>query len=105
MNDVMLLVILADRAMYDRFHGYIKDYSVSKDCFDIITVMGEYYKAYTTITEVKWDDLATFYFLIRGKTKEDKAVAIRSILLRCSEKQKELLSAAKPPVYDDILAL
>ena len=90
MDDLTLLVTMGVKENYLRFKPYIKEYAVSKDVWSIMECLGKYYDSYPSTPLVKWDDLMGFYFMVKGKTKADKALIIRTIISNVKDKEIEL---------------
>jgi replicative DNA helicase len=69
------------RANHARFERFIKDYSVSKECYLIVQSIKDYYATYPTHTAIDWDLFETLFFLVKAKhLKEDTATICRKML-------------------------
>ena len=90
MDDLTLLVTMGLKENYVRFKPYIKDYAVSKDVWEILDVLGKYYDSYPSVAAVKWPDVQGFYFMVKGKTKPDRAIIIRTIFQNVSDREIKL---------------
>lgn len=105
MNDITLLVLLGNRETHDRFAPLVKDHVVSSTVNDIQRVLPEYYAAYPSKTEVNWEEFETFFFMVKGKVKPEKATTYRQILANCAEKHKVIAglpTAELPEFYRDV---
>lgn len=105
MNDVTLLVLLGNRDNFTRFSPLVKDYVLSKDCFEIYKVVDMYYRSYPSTTEINWDEFSTFFFLVK-KPRPEKIDVLRSIIGACKTKQAEIAGKAVadlPEFYKQVL--
>jgi KaiC/GvpD/RAD55 family RecA-like ATPase len=101
MNDTTLLTLLArDKNTHDRFAPLVKEYVLSKECYDIFKAIGEYYKSYPSATKVDWAEFSTFFFLVR-KLNTEKATTYRLILDNIHERSRslELLKPEELPKF------
>jgi replicative DNA helicase len=71
--DIDLLRVISNKDAYDRFLPHIKKHNVSSITNDIVQAMGEYWPNYPGRTEVIWDELRTFFFIVKGKKLKDPA--------------------------------
>lgn len=74
MDDLTLLsLVVKDKGMHTRITPFIKEHSVSEYSWDILKGVSDYYKAYPTQLSVNMDEFRSFFFLIKGKVKPEKA--------------------------------
>lgn len=101
MNDITLLTLLGnDKVYFERFKPYVKEYALSSDCWEIYKTLGEYYASYPGTVKVDWNDFTTFFFMVKGKVKPEKALIYRTIL----EKIAATSITGKEELYKDLVA-
>jgi replicative DNA helicase len=73
MYDLDLLRVISNKDSYERFLPHIKKHNVSQITGDIVQVLGEYWPNYPMRSSVDWDELRTFFFIVKGKKLKDPA--------------------------------
>lgn len=106
MNNITLLTLLStDKKQFERFSPLVKEYVLSAESFDIFKAISEYYLNYPSATAVNWEEFSTFFFMVKGKVKPEKASNYRSILEACQRKAGELVGLKPeelPKFYQDV---
>lgn len=73
MHDVTLLKKLGDKKLFLRISPYIKEHSVSRETWKLITNLNKYYRSYPDKDVVTWSEFKTFFqTLVKLKDDEHK---------------------------------
>jgi replicative DNA helicase len=72
-HDIDLLRVISNKDKYERFKEHIKKHNVSNITMDIANTIGDYFANYPTRTDIVWDELQTFFFIVKGKKLKDAA--------------------------------
>lgn len=104
MYDTHLLVLFGSKDKYERFMPYVKEKTVSPATYEVIKVIEEYYKNYPSITEISWQDLSSFYMMVKGKGKPEKLKEVANVLKSVEELSSEIkTNPSKAPVHEDVI--
>ena len=71
MYDISLMKKLSDKALWTRLSPYIKEHAVSKETWNIMSSINNYYRTYPSATEIHWSDFAFFFFTIKKLKSEE----------------------------------
>lgn len=69
--DITLLSLMSDKKSFNRFSPYVKEYSVSKEVWELLKAIKEYYRTYPTKDVFTWSDMRMYFFMLHSKAKED----------------------------------
>lgn len=61
-----------------------------QECIDVVKAMSEWYRSYPSATKVDWEQFSTFFFMVKGKVKPERASIYRAILENCQRKAGEI---------------
>ena len=61
MNDLDLLYIFRKRGVYDKYSHFVQEHTVSKEVFQIIKDMRDYYDSDETRLEIEWSSFSTWF--------------------------------------------
>lgn len=71
MHDISLMKKLSDKALWLRLSPHIKEYAVSKETWNIMSMVNNYYRTYPSHTSINWKDFAFFYFTVKKVKSEE----------------------------------
>lgn len=103
--ETAILHMLKYKHSYTTIRPHIKEHSISREGWLIIQAIDSYYKTYSK-TEIDWDDLESYFFLLKHKhLSEDRSIISRTIFNNIREYDKELLSSKEvPPIIEDVIS-
>lgn len=96
--DTNILLVLKDKALYDKYARFIKKSSLSEECYNIFTAMGEWWKYNPAVAEINWKAFASWFCLVRyAKMDKDKLDVYRALF--------DAMDSAPSPKEEDIKLL
>jgi len=71
MHDISLMKKLSDKALWLRISPHIKEHAVSKETWNVLSTVGNYYLTYPSATSIHWKDFAFFFFTVKKVKSEE----------------------------------
>lgn len=106
MDDITLLALISkDKSTATRIAPFVKEHSMAESAWDVMQGVSKYYTSYPSATSVNWTEFKSFFFLLKGKVKAEKASVLNRVIDNVISKVEQLgKDPALTPVASDVLA-
>lgn len=85
----LLATLAANKPTYIRFKPFVKEHTMGKETWELFQFLEKYFEAYPKGDSVNWDEYQSFFFLLKGKTKPEKAAMYLDIIEQCKTAKTE----------------